>query len=261
MSVHTVKQGECLSSIAARYGLSDWKRIYDDPGNAELKKKRPYPNILAPGDEVAIPEPSQKTIEAATERVHRFVVKTQTVKLRLALLDPYGTPYEGKSFVITAGVKEIKRRTGQGGLIECDVPAQEQSAHLRVWLDDDDPDPHIDWDLAIGHLDPIDMLTGVQARLANLGYRCAVTGEYDQATLTALRRFRAGNGLSVDDSPDSNGQNDEAAGESAAANPETADAADTGEDSPDDEESYQDQITELIDDTLRSALQELYEAR
>src|SRR5262249_12938477 len=157
-----VQQGECLSSIAARYGLSDWERLYDDPRNAELKKKRPYPNILAPGDEVAIPEPTPKAIEAATGRSHRFVVNTRTVKLRLALLDLYGTAYEGKSFVLTVGAKEIKRRTGQGGLIECDVPAQAQSAHLRVWLDDDDPDPHIDWDLAIGHLDPIDMISGVQ---------------------------------------------------------------------------------------------------
>ena len=38
---HVVAQGDCFSKIARRYGFADYKVIYNDPANAELKKKRP----------------------------------------------------------------------------------------------------------------------------------------------------------------------------------------------------------------------------
>src|SRR6478672_9577616 len=145
MPTFVVRQGDCLSSLAARYG-QEAKDLHDHAGNAALKQKRPYPNILAPGDEVEIPELNPKWRTASTGRVNRFVVNRPMVKLRLALLNAQGTPYEGKRFVLVAGSMELKGKTGSGGLIEGEVPAEEQSARLRVWLidDDDDPDPHID---------------------------------------------------------------------------------------------------------------------
>lgn len=41
--VHVVKQGECLTRIAARYGFGDYRVIYDHPANTEFKRKRPNP--------------------------------------------------------------------------------------------------------------------------------------------------------------------------------------------------------------------------
>jgi hypothetical protein len=43
-TIHIVKKGECLSSIAYHYMLPDWHIIYDHPQNAEFKAKRPNPN-------------------------------------------------------------------------------------------------------------------------------------------------------------------------------------------------------------------------
>jgi len=37
---HTVKQGEYLSSIARRYGFSDYKVIWNDKNNAKLKEEQ-----------------------------------------------------------------------------------------------------------------------------------------------------------------------------------------------------------------------------
>ena len=66
MPSHRVKQGECLTSIAARYGFADWRAIYQHPNNAELRKKRPNPSLLFPGDALFIPEKRRKTVAAQT---------------------------------------------------------------------------------------------------------------------------------------------------------------------------------------------------
>jgi hypothetical protein len=56
--IHTVRRGESLSKIAAQYGIKSWRTIYDDPGNAAFRKKRPNPNRIEIGDEIVIPEAS-----------------------------------------------------------------------------------------------------------------------------------------------------------------------------------------------------------
>lgn len=260
MPTHIVAQGECLSSLAARCGL-EAKDLHDHPDNAALKEKRPYPNILAPGDEVVIPELNQKRIEAATGRVHRFVLNRRMVKLRLALLNAQGMPYEGKRFVLVAGATELKGKTAAGGLIEGDVPADVQSGQLRVWLtdDDDDPDPHIDRGLAIGHLDPIDLVSGVQGRLENLGYPCAVTGESDDATLVAVRMFRSRNGLSDDENSDPDAQGDTGSDVSNTGDADDSVDTDEGEQAGEPDSTV---LTEKsIDDPLRAKLQGLYEEK
>jgi hypothetical protein len=132
---------------------------------------------------------------------------------------------------------------------------------LRVWLIDDDPDPHIDRELAIGHLDPIGLVSGVQARLQNLGYPCAVTGESDETTLAALRIFRARNGLSGDEASDPDSENagsDTTKTEDAADSEGSSDAAEGGQtDAP----SPARQVEKGIDDPLRTKLHGLYEGR
>jgi len=53
---HVVVEGESLSTIAAAEGFRDFRKLYDAPENAELRKKRPNPNLIRPGDEVVIPD-------------------------------------------------------------------------------------------------------------------------------------------------------------------------------------------------------------
>jgi hypothetical protein len=56
MTIHTVRSGENLTTIARKYGYSDWKAIYDHPKNMDFKRKRPNPNIIFPGDVIFIPD-------------------------------------------------------------------------------------------------------------------------------------------------------------------------------------------------------------
>jgi hypothetical protein len=53
---HVVLEGETLESIAAAQGFHDFRKLYDSPENAALRLKRPHPALVAPGDEVVIPD-------------------------------------------------------------------------------------------------------------------------------------------------------------------------------------------------------------
>jgi N-acetylmuramoyl-L-alanine amidase len=191
--IHVVQQGDCLSSIAARYGVKGWRDLYEHPDNEELRKKRPNPNVLLPGDEVVVDEPRRRWETRPTEKRHSFVLPIERVKLRIVLRHRAGQPYAGKRFVVSVGARDVEGTTSSDGLVEAWVPATAAHARLRVWLSDR-RSPEIDRDLLVGHIDPVDVLSGVQGRLRNLGYRCPVgplTGSVDDPTLSAVRAFRA----------------------------------------------------------------------
>ena len=71
---------------------------------------------------------------------------------------------------------------------------------LAVWvktraLGEDTGKPDLEYTLKLGHLDPIDTTTGVLARLHNLGYRCAASGEETEFDTDAVCAFRQDYGL------------------------------------------------------------------
>ena len=80
MPEYKVKQGDCISSIAYRYGFFP-DTIWNDPKNSELKQKRQDPNVLAPGDLVYIPDKRIREVSGATEQRHRFRKKGVPEKL------------------------------------------------------------------------------------------------------------------------------------------------------------------------------------
>lgn len=71
--IHIVQQSDCLSSIAHKYGIPDWRAICSHPNNAGFKAKRPNPNLIYPGDELCIPGLQPKEVECATDALHQFV--------------------------------------------------------------------------------------------------------------------------------------------------------------------------------------------
>jgi hypothetical protein len=194
-----IKQGECLSSLAGAFGLRSWQDLYDHPDNIELKKKRPNPNVVAPGDVVMVPDSAtdKKIVPCATGKAYLFVVEAPKVKLRILLQNWQGEPYADKRFEVSIEGRKFPGRTNGEGLIDIPIPAAAQGGRLKVWFDEDedDPSPNIDRDLDIGHLDPAHCVTGLQARLHNLGHRCEVTGNLDEDTLAAVRAYRAKAGL------------------------------------------------------------------
>jgi len=192
---HTVEQGECLASITKHYCLSDYRLIYDHPQNADFKRKRPNPNIIYPGDVLFIPDKELKEESRSTDQRHKFKLKGQLVLLRIVVKDEQAQPYASKKYKLTVAGIEYTGMTNGQGLLEQKIPADATEGELKLWTGNNEMSLH-GWKLSIGHLDPVETATGVQARLNNLGFYCgAVDGIVGPMTSDALREFQAAEGL------------------------------------------------------------------
>ena len=190
MPVHTVQQGECLSTLADRYRVKDWRALHEHPNNKELAERRKNPNVLLPGDQVFIPEVEEKLVERPTGSMHRFVLERRKVKLHVALKSDEGEAYSGKRFVLVVGEERFEGTTSGDGDVIAEVPFSATRCTLEAWLRTDDDDPDLVEELLLGQLDPVEEVSGVQARLANLGFPCPVDGKLTAATERAIALFR-----------------------------------------------------------------------
>jgi N-acetylmuramoyl-L-alanine amidase len=196
---HIVEQGECLAGIARQYGFTDYRKVYDHPQNAQLKQDRPNPNILLPGDQIFIPDKDLKQHSGSTEKRHSFKLDAEKTQLRLVIADTDGNPYGGNRYELKVGAEVFKGTTGSDGLIEQTISADAEAGELTVWWTEGPPPITCTWTLDIGHLDPVEEVSGVQARLNNLGFNSGgVDGILGPKTNSAIQAFQDANGLVVD---------------------------------------------------------------
>lgn len=192
---HVVTQGECLSSIAHHYGFLDWHAIYDAQENAGFRKKRPNPNVIFPGDVLAIPDRTEKPMTIGTGKLHEFRAKVAKSKVAIALVDAgthrYRLAVEGN--LVSEGT------TGPGAPIVASVSPDASEGELTVWPEDaESPEAAgaraVIFPVLIGHLDPAETTGGVQARLRHLGYyRGDVDGLNGPLTMAAIASFQEDN--------------------------------------------------------------------
>ena len=193
---HTVVQGESIISIAEVHGFFA-ETLWDHPANAALRELRQYRNVLAPGDVVTIPDKVEKSLPVTTGRSHVFRRRGVPALLRLRLLDEE-QPRAGLVYRLVVGGREQRGVTDDDGVLEKYVPT---SAREGVLLLGDDDDEVIQ--LKLGELDPVSEISGIQARLNNLGFACGeLSGELDDATREALRDLQRRFDLAVTGEPD-----------------------------------------------------------
>lgn len=191
MPTHVVKQGECLSSIALKYGFS-WEALWNSGDNSALKQKRKDPNILYPGDKVVIPKQDQGGSDAATGAKHTYKLKGVPVKLRMKLLKD-GKPRKNEEYVLHVGSKTFRDSTDGDGKIQVTIPPDATTGKLQM---DNGAEEYM---LYLAHLDPIDTISGMQARLNTLGYPCGVVdGIMGPHSRYGLRKFQKHYDLQVD---------------------------------------------------------------
>jgi uncharacterized protein (TIGR02594 family) len=192
VSNYTVKQGDCLSSIAYEYGLT-WEKIWNDPNNAELKEKCKNQNTVYPGQVLYIPEIQEKQISSPTSQEHFFQTKNARVTLRLQIWKDYEALAREK-YVLKVDNEEvgIEGHTNDRGILEHQIKADAKEATLTIIGEKNERD---EYHLDLGYLDPINTSTGIQARLQNL---CLYLGEIsenltsddEKALEKALRTFQ-----------------------------------------------------------------------
>jgi hypothetical protein len=204
---HVVQAGEFLDKIAHRLGFPP-ELLWSDPKNAELRRARPSPNLLSPGDVLWVPRDRPRGEEPLSIGAeNRFERRVPTIRVVVWLHRADGSPIADEA----CEVKElgIKVTSGADGRVELLLPIHVREAAL--WI----PSLHVAQSILVGDLDPPDTQAGIKQRLANLGYgkyhgfddapgaaillfqkdhELPQTGVADAATVLALKAAHDGGG-------------------------------------------------------------------
>ena len=199
---YTVKQGDCISSIAFAYNLFP-KTIWDHADNAELRKLRKDPNALFPGDSLIIPEKQLKEEQCQSEQKHRFRRKGVPERLRIQFLtgdEEDDAPRKAIPYTLditTKSGRPVPRKEGKtdnDGFLDEKIPPDASKGIIVL----DEGENEEVYEIMLGHIDPIDTPSGIKARLENLGYECGEDDNtLDQMTIEAIRMFQADNDLKI----------------------------------------------------------------
>ena len=194
--VHTVLQGDHISSIAHRYRFADYRTIWNYGDNASLRQDRDNPNVLLPGDLVAIPDRLDRKEVRSTGAVHSFVTTARRLKLRIRIKDSDDKPDKSTGCVLSVRGIVFKLTTDDEGKIEQVIPRDAHDGMLTV--------NDIEIPLKIGDLDPVEKVTGQKARLNNLGYRAGPLDEDNPEQFrSAVEEFQCDQGMKVTGNCDS----------------------------------------------------------
>jgi hypothetical protein len=229
---YVVQEGECVASIAFEHGLL-WETVWNDPGNAEVKRCRKTPFVLLPGDRLVVPELRLKQEARPTGRRHLFVRKGDPVIVKIKVLEAMPPPPEPDSpetaddgdqegaEVLIAESEEIEgelqpaknkpyqvivdgtlRESGETdgeGMVTVAVKPNARSVRLII-------EPGTKQERAIsvrlGSLDPVEVPRGQAQRLANLGFNVDPTGQAADGLGDALADFQKAQGLDPTGSAD-----------------------------------------------------------
>jgi hypothetical protein len=216
---HVVAEGECIDSIAKRYGFFP-DALWRLKENDALRDSRRDRNVLMPGDVVFIPDLRVREEPGETEACHGFRRKGVPARLRVKFMRPApppeapaeasgddlshyvepprtrdagSEPLADAPFVLTIDGIITEGRTDEDGMVDVPIPPDVVQGRIRLFPGTDAEIAH---DLALGEMAPIDTVPGVRRRLSNIGYRCQLSGEEGEIDLRdALQRFQTDNGL------------------------------------------------------------------
>jgi Putative peptidoglycan binding domain len=165
---HQIVEGDCVESVAELHGHF-WETVWNDPANAELKQARGDHTTLEPGD----------------------VLHGVPSRLRVRFVDTAGDPRVADFVVRVDGV--VTEGALDDGWIDLAISPRARRASIRLIVSADEHEEH---ELLLGGLAPVDTITGVQARLHNLGhYVGPIDGEEGEALELAVLAFQADQGI------------------------------------------------------------------
>lgn len=190
---HVVEPGDCITSIARDTGHF-WETIWNDPANADLKTVRKDPGVLLPGDQVFVPDMRLKEEPGETEKRHRFVRKGEPSFFRM-VFKREDVPRAGEPYILEVAGKRIEGVLSAQGELASPIPGNAKTAKVTL---NSGTDRECIYRVNLGHLDPHDVISGIQGRLNNLGFDAGpVDGVIGDQTQAALRRFQQQHGLPV----------------------------------------------------------------
>jgi hypothetical protein len=166
MEPRTICQGDYLKSLAYELGF-DADTVWMDDKNADLRAIRPDPTILLAGDILYIPDQVNRrpvTTPLTTGTTNSFVSDAPTVTVNVTFEDPHLASQP-------CTIAELEQQLGglttdRRGALQFKVPVTLEVATVTF--------PGVDGGVTcacrIGHLDPVNTLSGIWQRLQNLGH-------------------------------------------------------------------------------------------
>lgn len=228
MANHTVKAGDCFSSIAKAHGFYKYSTLYDHADNAALKLVRTNPNQLVPGDVVAVPAKRPKKVDLVLDGVKDVLIQRTPTHVQLHVTGLDKAVYTLTSIDFAVGSQRSTAQPDGAGKLELQgvdpaakdgtltiviaalpvppvapvvpVVAANPPAHPPPIVADHfkDKPPTLDlgevrvrWSLHLGTLEPRDTVRGVLQRLVNLGLRPPVGTAENDDTRRAVKHFQS----------------------------------------------------------------------
>lgn len=182
--IRIAREGDDVPKIAEEEGFF-WETVWRHPENAELRRLRRDPNVLLPGDRVAIPPRRRREEERASGQRHRYRLRGVPGRVRIRVLED-GRPRADAPYRLVIDGVPHRGRTDADGFLEHDLPLGAQSGELIFDRDDGGTDHY---HFRFGTLDPIDTESGVRKRLVDLGY------DAEEDLPGAIRAFQSDHGL------------------------------------------------------------------
>ncbi len=157
---YVVAQGDTLTSLAAKSGAPR-DVIWTNPKNADLAKTRTNPDVLLPGDMLYLPPPpDQDPTSLQVGSVNTFVSPVEYMPIQVLMPEFAGSAYTA----LADGTALDPGSVEPDGKLALAVPVDAGIVEVTF------TSPAGLVDLLVGHLDPVDSLSGRRQRLQNLGY-------------------------------------------------------------------------------------------
>ena len=187
MRPYVIRQGDHVERIARRFGF-DADAIWNHADNAELRRRRGSPHVLAPGDVLFIPSPAlRRAGDIRARATHRFRGARATVPVKV-VVHLLGEPLRHERCELMISDPPEEATTDGEAVLSVDVPHDREEVVVHF------PERGFRMRLRVGHLDPIDTEAGITARLENLGYllphELVATGHSDLNTPGIRQRIR-----------------------------------------------------------------------
>ena len=203
---HLVAKGDYLALIAARNGFRDYRSIWNDPANAELKAKRTNPHSLAIGDIVRVPKVESKSFDRATGQFNQIVTAGGPILLHFRFDDQSRKPLASRAGQITVGGRDstgkfvvkgpLPKITGSAGELDVSIGGEPVEGEFVIPpLTAADGSSGATFRFLVGQLEPVDTPRGMRARLTNLGYFAGASDKDDDQLEWAFEEFQADENL------------------------------------------------------------------
>jgi len=171
MPNHTVKQGECITSIAFKYVLFA-DTIWINLKNSKLKQNHKDPSVLLPDDVVYL----RKKEQSCTSEQHPSFRRKNIPEKLIIQFNINGEPRTSKAYFLNIDGDLSEGETDGDGKVSFSIPPDTRKGTILFHESGDE------YKLNLGHLDPITEISSVQRQFRNLDfYSGRKNGEMSEA--------------------------------------------------------------------------------